>query len=130
MMSCPTLTTFTPSSSASKCVHRIFNTISTHASKCPSIITCVWVPSLCHHASNGLHDLCKGIKVFIRGSKSSSRFFIIPRTYSRVPWHIKDHTWSSSSYKRSITQQGFQGHHQHKRAPSCIPSSGSGTRTL
>ena len=63
----PTYTIFTPPSSvlgsSSECV------------KCLSTIICVWVPSSCHLTTsrerNGLHDLCKGIKVIIKGSKSS-----------------------------------------------------------
>ena len=69
------------------------------------VIICVWVPSSCHlttsSASNGLHDLCKGIKVFIRGSKYS---------------------WASSSYQGHVhgfhsMSRTIRGHHHHTRVP-------------
>ena len=88
-----------PSSSESKYVHYIFNTTSTH--KCPNVITCVCVPSSCHHESNGIHDLFKGIKVFIRVSKS---------------------LWASSSYQGHVygfhsMSKTIQSLHHHTGAP-------------
>ena len=61
----------------------------------------IFMPSNHVSTSSGLHDLCKGIRVFIRGSKSS---------------------WASSSYLRHVhgfhsPSRTIQGHHHHTRAP-------------
>ena len=60
-----------------------------------------------------------------------SSMVLVPHHHTNDP-HYLHH--SVKVPKASTCQprllQGFQDHHQHKRAPSCIPSGDRGTRTL